>query len=519
MLLLYLIRRIYMKDNYINNCFQKILDANLYDVVLKTPLEYAHNISKRLKNDVYIKREDLQPIFSFKLRGAYNKISRLSTKKSVKKLVAASAGNHAQGVALSGKKLSIPVCIVMPKTTPQIKITAVDALNAHVILHGDTYDDAYDYARKISQKKGYEFIHPYDDIEVIAGQGTIAKEILEQIDKKPDYIFIPVGGGGLLAGISVYVKKVSPKTKIISVEPYDSNCFYKAHQAKKRIKLKTVGIFVDGVAVKQIGTKTFKLAKNLVNQCVLVTTDEICAGIKDLYEETRTIAEPAGALSIAGIKKFVKNNNIKGKTIISIFCGANMNFDRLRHVSERAETGELNEMLVGVTIPEIPGSFKRFCSLIGKRSITEFNYRYSHEKDAQVFAGIKLSNGSKEKNSVLNTLKKNKYKVIDLTDNEMAKLHIRYMVGGVCKSIKNEKIFRFIFPEKPGELLSFLNALGSRWNISLFHYRNHGADFGRVLVGLQIDNKDKSFVLRHLNSLNYEFSEETTNNAYKLFLS
>ncbi len=508
-----------MKDSPINRCFKKILDADLYDIAIKSPLDYARNISKKLRNDIYLKREDLQPVFSFKLRGAYNKIRSLKSKKSIKKLIAASAGNHAQGVALSGKKLSIPVCIVMPKTTPQIKINAVSALNAEVILHGDTYDDAYTYAQKISKKKDYQFIHPYDDIDVIAGQGTIAKEIFEQINKKPDYIFVPVGGGGLLAGISVYTKKVSPKTKIVSVEPYDSDCFYKAYKAKKRVKLKTVGIFTDGVAVKQIGSQTFKLSRNLVDQCILVTTDEICAGIKDLYEETRTIAEPAGALSIAGIKKFIKTNKSKGKTFISIFCGANMNFDRLRHVSERAETGELNEMLVGVTIPETPGSFKKFCSLIGKRSITEFNYRYSHQKDAQVFAGIKLSKGKEEKDSVLNILKKNKYKVIDFTDNEMAKLHIRYMVGGVCKSINNEKIFRFIFPEKPGELLSFLNALGSRWNISLFHYRNHGADFGRVLVGLQIDNKDKSFLLRHLNSLNYEFSEETMNNAYKLFLS
>ena len=356
-------------------------------------------------------------------------------------------------------------------------------------------------------------------MDVIAGQGTIGIEIINQIESKPDYIFVPVGGGGLLAGISVYVKKVSPKTKIIAVEPDDSDCFHQAYTTRKRVKLKHVGIFADGVAVKQIGEKTFKLTKDIVDGSILVSTDEICSGIKDLYEETRTIAEPAGALSIAGIKKFIKQKKIKNKTIVSIFCGANMNFDRLRHVSERSDTGELNEMLIGVTIPETPGSFKKFCSTIGKRSITEFNYRYSDANKAQVFAGIKLNSGLSEKEIVMKALKKSNFKVIDLTHNEMAKLHIRYMVGGVCNSIQNEKIFRFIFPEKPGALHTFLNAIGSRWNISLFHYRNHGAAFGRVLVGLQISNKEKPALLRHLNSLNYEFSEESNNNAYRLFLS
>tara|TARA_B100000029_G_C17554324_1_gene951207 strand:- start:53 stop:1642 length:1590 start_codon:yes stop_codon:yes gene_type:complete len=508
-----------MKESYKNTCFKKILEAEVYDVAIKSPLEFAKNLSKRLKNKIFIKREDLQPVFSFKLRGAYNKIAKLINQKKIKKLVAASAGNHAQGVALAAKKLDMKACIVMPKSTPEIKINAVKNLQAEVILHGDSYDDAYKFALKKSKSSQTEFIHPYDDLDVIAGQGTIGIEIMDQIQTKPDYIFVPVGGGGLLAGIAVFVKKISPKTKIIAVEPDDSDCFHQAFNTNKRVILKQVGIFADGVAVKQIGEKTFKLTKDLVDTSMLVSTDEICSGIKDLYDETRTIAEPAGALSIAGIKKFIKQKNLRNKTIISIFCGANMNFDRLRHVSERSDTGELNEMLIGVTIPEVPGSFKKFCSTIGKRSITEFNYRYSDDNKAQVFAGIKLNNGTSEKKIVLNSLKKKNFKVIDLTDNEMAKLHIRYMVGGVCKSIKNEKIFRFIFPEKPGALHNFLDAVGSRWNISLFHYRNHGAAFGRVLVGLQINNQEKPALLRHLNSLNYEFSEETSNNAYKLFLS
>ena len=508
-----------MTENYNNTCFKKIEEAEVYDVAIRSPLEFAKTLSKRFNNEIFLKREDLQPVFSFKLRGAYNKIAKLKKSKKIKKLITASAGNHAQGVALAAKKLEIKACIVMPKSTPGIKIEAVKSLKAEVILYGDSYDDAYDYALKKAKSKKLEFVHPYDDLDVIAGQGTIGVEIINQIQSKPDYIFIPVGGGGLLAGVSVYVKKISPKTKIIAVEPDDSDCFFQAFKSKKRVKLKNVGTFADGDAVKQIGEKTFKLTRNIVDGAVLVSTDEICAGIKDLYEETRTIAEPAGALSIAGIKKFIKQKKIRNKTIVSIFCGANMNFDRLRHVSERSDTGELNEMLVGVTIPEVPGSFKKFCSAIGKRSITEFNYRYSDSNKAQVFAGIKLNNSLREKEIVMKALKKNNFKVIDLTQNEMAKLHIRYMVGGVSKSTQNEKIFRFIFPEKPGALFTFLSAIGSRWNISLFHYRNHGAAFGRVLVGLQISNQEKPILLRHLNSLNYDFSEESNNDAYKMFLS
>ena len=519
MLLLYIILRFEMTEKKLKTVYNKIKSSNVYDLAIKTPLDYAKNLSKKLNNKIYIKRDDLQPVFSFKLRGAYNKILRLQKTKKIKSIIAASAGNHAQGVALSAKKLGINAIIVMPVTTPKIKIDAVKSLKATVVLHGDAYDDAYEYAKILAKEQKLDFIHPYDDVDVIAGQGTIAAEIIDQLKTKPDYIFVPVGGGGLLAGITSYLSFESPKTKIIAVEPSDSDCFNQAFKSKKRVKLNNIGIFADGVAVKQIGKLTFDLTKDKVSSSMLVSTDEICAGIKDLYDETRTIAEPAGALSISGIKKFIKTHNIKNKTFVAIFCGANMNFDRLRHVSERSDIGEVNEMLIGVTIPEKPGSFKRFCSLIGKKSITEFNYRYSDQSKAHVFVGIKLNNGTKDKNQIISTLKTNKYPVIDLTDNEVAKLHIRYMVGGVSSGASNEMIFRFIFPEKPGELLNFLNAVGSGWNISLFHYRNHGSDFGRVLIGIQSDPKELSILRKHLNTLNYEFFEETDNKAYELFLS
>jgi threonine dehydratase len=419
-----------MTEKKLKSVYNKIKTSNVYDVATKTPLDFATNLSKKLNNEIFIKRDDLQPVFSFKLRGAYHKISKLKKNKDIVTVIAASAGNHAQGVAMSARKLAINAIIVMPTTTPKIKIDAVKSLKANVILHGDTYDDAYDFAKQKAKKEKIDFIHPYDDLDVIAGQGTIAREIIDQLECKPDYVFVPVGGGGLIAGITAYMSQESPKTKIIAVEPNDSDCFNQAFKSRKRVKLNNIGIFADGVAVKQIGRQTFNLTKDKVFTSMVVTTDEICAGIKDLYDETRTIAEPAGALSISGIKKFIKSHNIQNKVFVAIFCGANMNFDRLRYVSERSEIGELNEMLLGVTIPEKPGSFKKFCSLIGKKSITEFNYRYSDQKKAHVFVGIKLSNGIKDKNQILSNLKTNKYKVIDLTDNEVAKLHIRYMVGG-----------------------------------------------------------------------------------------
>ena len=505
-----------MSDNYRKNCYKKILQASsVYDIAIKSPTQFAPKLSSKLKNKIYIKREDLQPVFSFKLRGAYNKISKL---KNPKHIVAASAGNHAQGVAMTCKTLKIPSSIIMPSTTPSIKVNAVKKYGAKVILHGDTYDEAYQYAVKYSKNNNFSFVHPYDDIDVIAGQGTIGIELLEQLSTHPDYIFIPVGGGGLLAGISVYLKAINPKIKIVAVEAEDSACFNLACQHGKPTALKQVGIFADGVAVKKIGLKTFKLTKDIIDYTLTVTTDEICSSIKDLYDETRVIAEPAGALSVAGMKKYISTHNIKDKNIATILCGANMNFDRLGHVSERADIGESGEVILGVTIDEKPGSFKKFCSIIGKRSITEFNYRYSSEKSAQVFVGVKTTKGYEERKDIISRLKKSKYKCYDLTDNEMAKLHIRYMVGGTSKNAKNERIYRFMFPEIPGELLNFLNAIGSKWNISLFHYRNHGADFGRVLIGLQVEENDLASLERHFSSLKYEFYNESGNVAYRQFL-
>ena len=505
-----------MSDNYRKNCYEKILDASsVYDIAIKSPMQFAPKLSSKLKNKIYIKREDLQPVFSFKLRGAYNKISKI---KNPKHIVAASAGNHAQGVAMTCKKLKIPSSIVMPSTTPSIKVNAVKKFGSKVILYGDTYDEAYQYAIKFSKKNNFNFVHPYDDIDVIAGQGTIGIEILQQLTEHPDYIFIPVGGGGLLAGISVYLKTINPKIKIVAVEAEDSACFNLACQFGKPTSLKHVGIFADGVAVKKIGLKTIKLTKNIIDYTLTVTTDEICSSIKELYDETRVIAEPAGALSVAGMKKYISTHNIKNKNVATILCGANMNFDRLGHVSERADIGESAEVILGVTIDEKPGSFKKFCSIIGKRSITEFNYRYSSEKSAQVFVGVRTTKGYEERKDIISKLKKSKYKCYDLTDNEMAKLHIRYMVGGTSNNAKNERIYRFMFPEIPGELLNFLNAIGSKWNISLFHYRNHGADFGRVLIGLQVEENDLASLERHFSSLKYEFYNESGNVAYRQFL-
>ena len=505
-----------MKDNFVKNCYNKILSADsVYDIAIKTPTQSAPKLSSKLDNNIFIKREDLQPVFSFKLRGAYNKISKLKNKKHI---VAASAGNHAQGVAMTCKKLKLESSIVMPLTTPTIKVNAVKKLGSKVILSGDTYDEAYSFAIKFAKDNNYEFVHPYDDLDVIAGQGTIAIELIDQLNEHPDYVFIPVGGGGLLAGMSVYLKSVSPKTKIIAVEAEDSACFNLAFKKGKPTSLSHVGIFADGVAVKKIGAKTFKLTKGIVDSSITATTDEICSAIKDLYEETRVIAEPAGALSLAGARKYILSNKIKGKNIATILCGANMNFDRLRHVAERADIGESTEIILGVTIAEKPGSFKKFCSIIGKRAITEFNYRFSDNKDAQVFVGIKTTKGLDEKKEIIKKLKSNGYKCHDMSSNEMAKLHVRYMVGGTCNDINDERIYRFMFPEKPGELLKFLNNIGSRWNISLFHYRNHGADFGRVLIGLQAQESELGSLEKHFKKLNYKFYNESQNSAYKQFL-
>ncbi|MFT5171518.1 MAG: threonine dehydratase [Candidatus Marinamargulisbacteria bacterium] len=498
---------------------KKIEEARVYDIASKTPLTEAKKISEKLKNTIYLKREDLQPVFSFKLRGAYNKITALPREMIKRGIVAASAGNHAQGVALSAQKLGIPATIVMPKTTPPIKVQSVKDLGASAILVGDTYDDAFQHAKSLSDSENLPFISPYDDPDVIAGQGTIAAEIVDQLQpEKIDAVFVPVGGGGLIAGISVFLKTKFPHIKIIGVEPENSNCLSQALKAGKRVILPSVGIFADGVAVKQIGKEPFRLAKKYVDQVVETTTDEICSAIKDIYDETRAITEPAGALALSGIKKYIKENGSESETYIAIVSGANINFDRLRHVSERADFGSYREAIFAVKIPEVPGSFRRFCKSIGHRSVTEFNYRYANDKDAMVFVGLELRAGRSEKDEILRDLNQKGFEVTDLTQNEMAKLHIRHMVGGRSHSIDNERLYRFQFPERPGALVEFLNGLGEKWNISLFHYRNHGAAYGRVLAGIQVSDPEFSEFTKMLEKLNFNYSDESENKAYKLFL-
>ncbi|MBL4762329.1 MAG: threonine ammonia-lyase, biosynthetic [Gammaproteobacteria bacterium] len=498
---------------------KKILTAPVYDVAVETPLDHAPRLSARLNNSVFLKREDQQSIFSFKLRGAYNKIYQLTKSTDIKGVIAASAGNHAQGVALAASKLNLHATIVMPKTAPDIKVAAVRALGGKVILFGDAYDDAYEHAKALADEKQITFIHPYDDPDVIAGQGTVALEILRQTSAAIDAIFVPVGGGGLIAGVAAYVKSVDPSIKVIGVEPENSACLYRALEKNRRVKLDHVGIFADGVAVKQIGKEPFKVIKETVDEVVLVTTDEISAAIKDIYDENRCIVEPAGGLAVAGIKKYISKHQCVKRHFVAINSGANMNFDRLRHVAERAELGEQREALLAVKIPEAPGSFLRFCNIIGKRQITEFNYRYSDQAEAVVFAGLRLTEGKAEQEKIIKLLSDKSYSVTDLTDNELAKLHVRYMVGGhAAAAVADELLWRFQFPERPGALLEFLKTIGQRWNISMFHYRNHGADYGRVLMGVQIPAGEKSAFNKLLKDLGYVNWEETDNEAYRLFL-
>jgi threonine dehydratase len=497
---------------------EKILTTRVYEVARETALDLAPNLSRRLNNRVWLKREDQQPVFSFKLRGAYNKMAGLSPEALARGVVTASAGNHAQGVALAAQKLGARAVIVVPVTTPQIKIDAIRSRGAEVVLEGENYDAAYAHALGLMRAGGLTFVHPYDDPEVITGQGTIAVELLKQHPSQMNAVFVPVGGGGLIAGIAVYLKSLRPDIKIIGVEPEDADAMYRSLKAGTRVLLDHVGMFADGVAVRQVGEETLRLAQQFVDEIILVSTDEICAGIKDVFEDTRSILEPAGALSVAGMKKYIEREGIQGQELVAIASGANMNFDRLRHVSERAEIGERREAIFAVTIPERPGSFRAFCSLVAQRSITEFNYRYADPSRAHVFVGVQIRD-AREAVDLMNALRAAGYETLDMTDNEMAKVHIRHLVGGRAPNAVHEIIYRFEFPERPGALLNFLTRMGQNWNISLFHYRNHGADFGRVLVGMQVPPGEKQAFHTFLDKLGYQYVDETRNPAYGLFLS
>jgi len=488
-------------------------NSYVYEVAKVTPLVSADQLSERFGNQIYLKREDEQSIHAFKLRGAYQKMASLTESQTAKGVVASSAGNHAQGVALAAKKLGVKAYIVMPLSTPKIKVEAVQRLGGEVLLFGDVYDDAYGYAKQLEAERDLCFIHPYDDIQVIAGQATVAKEILDQLDKI-DVVFIPVGGGGLIAGMASYFKHYAPHIKVVGVEPKDSPTLTYSLQNNTRSILSDVGRFADGVAVKQIGEIPFEIAKETVDEMVLVSNDEICAAIKDIYEDVRSIAEPAGALATAGAKKYIQKHKISKQNLVAVISGANVNFDRLRYIAERADLGELTEAIIAVTMPEKPGSFLKFCRLLANQSITEFNYRYADGAQAHIFVGVGLSNGEAEKQALIDRLSDD-FEIIDMSDNSMAKTHIRYMVGGRSNA-KSEVVYRFEFPERSGALLEFLEKVGTNWNISLFHYRNHGADFGRVLIGLQVDNPSE--LEARFDELGYFYHNESDNKAYQYFL-
>ena len=502
-----------MSINYV----EKIENSRVYDVAKKTPLEFQPNLSARIDNRVLLKREDMQPVFSFKLRGAYNKMANLPADALKRGVIAASAGNHAQGVALAAQKLGCKAVIVMPTTTPLIKINAVKARGAEVMLFGDSYSDAYVHALELEKSEQLTFVHPYDDPDVIAGQGTIGMEILQQYPQPIEAIFCCVGGGGLLAGVAAYVKALRPEIKIIGVEAKDAEAMTESLKQGKRVVLEQVGLFADGAAVKQVGEYTFELCQQYVDEMIVVDNDAICAAIKDVFEDTRSILEPAGALAVAGLKAYAERENLHNKTLVAIASGANMNFDRLRFVAERAEVGEKREAVLAVTIPEKPGAFKAFCRLLGNRNITEFNYRYSDPKEAHIFVGVAITDPA-ESAKLVADLQAQGLPALDLTDNEVAKLHLRHLVGGHAPQAEHEVVFRFEFPEKPGALMKFLDTMGHDWNISLFHYRNHGADFGRVLVGMQVPPNEQAEFAEFLQNLGYPYWDETENPAYKLFL-
>jgi len=502
-----------MKTDYL----EKILNARVYDVAIESPLDLAPGLSLRSGNRVLIKREDMQPVFSFKLRGAYNKIVHLPPSSRARGVICASAGNHAQGVALSARKVGCRAVIVMPMTTPQIKVNAVSNLGGEVVLAGDSFDAAYERALAMEKEQQLTFIHPFDDPEVIAGQGTIGMELLRQHSEPIDAVFCAVGGGGLVAGVAAWIKRLRPETKVIGVETFDADAMARSLKAGRRMHLSQVGLFADGTAVKSVGTETFRLCREYVDDIVLVDTDAICAAIKDVFEDTRAVLEPSGALAIAGLKEYAAQHRLKEKTLIAVASGANLNFDRLRFVAERAEIGEQREAILAVTLPEVPGSYRKFVGLVGSHNITEFNYRYNDTRDAQVFVGIQVGNRA-ESLRFVEQLRKHGYPTLDLTDDEMAKSHIRHMVGGHAPGIENEILYRFEFPERPGALKNFLDKMSAGWNISLFHYRNHGADYGRVLVGMQVPPSEKREFLEFLKNLGYAHREETQNPGYRLFL-
>jgi len=506
-----------MGETPANSLLHDVLTSRVYDVARETPLDPAPRLSRRLEADVLLKREDLQPVFSFKLRGAYNRIAHLDDSERARGVIAASAGNHAQGVAYSARHLGLRAVIVMPKTTPEIKVEAVRAMGAEVVLSGDSYSEAQLRCDALVAETGLAFVHPFEDPLVIAGQGTIGAEILRQSQGRLDAVFVPVGGGGLVAGIAGYLKALMPAVKIVGVEPFEADAMWRSLQAGKRVRLEHVGIFADGVAVRQVGETTFQIARRFVDEIVRVTNDEICAAIKDVFDDTRSVMEPAGALAVAGLKSWAARAGAAGQRLVAILSGANMNFDRLRFVAERAEVGEAREALLGVTIPERPGAFREFCAAIGPRVVTEFNYRLAAREAAHIFVGLRTA--SREDGlAVASGLRERGYATLDLTDDEMAKLHVRYMVGGRATA-RNERLYRFEFPERPGALMQFLETLGGRFNISLFHYRNHGADFGRVLCAFEVSDAELGEFQSFLERLGYPSFAEGENPAYALFLA